>query len=115
MEKEEAKQTAATILKQLGGKRFVVMTGAKHLGYDNDGSLSFKLPDRFAKNGINLVRIGLDPMDTYQMEFIKFKINIRAKNVDNMRKRETVALHEGIYFDQLQEIFTAETGLHTRL
>lgn len=50
-----------TILEQLGGGRFVLMTGAKHLVSHSD-ALSFRLPSRFAKDGINYGNYILDSL-----------------------------------------------------
>lgn len=97
---------AHIILDQLGGRRFIAMTGAKHLGHSENGAvLSFQLPSRFAKNGINAVKIKLDPSDTYSVTFMK----IRGHNL------ATVSEHSGIYDDMLQDLFTRETGLDTHL
>ena len=65
--------------------------------------ISFQLPR--AEQGIKYVRITLNSMDTYNIEFIKMvKGDIKViKKVD------------GVYDDQLQEIFTRETGLNTHL
>ncbi|ELO20746.1 hypothetical protein SEEE0116_09994, partial [Salmonella enterica subsp. enterica serovar Enteritidis str. 648900 1-16] len=52
-----AKFVATEILNQLGGNCFIAMTGAKNFAYfDEDGEcgLSFRLPSKFAMNGINL-------------------------------------------------------------
>ena len=100
-----ANNVAETILQQLGGRRFVAMTGARQfLGGKN--SLSFKLPGKnFCKGDINYVRIELTPMDVYDMVFCR----IRGTNVTEIAK------HEGIYNDQLRGIFTQETGLRTSL
>lgn len=93
---------AKTILEQIGGKRFITMTGAKNL-LAHEAGLSFKLPSRFAKNGVNYVKITLDPSDIYSMYFGKiFKHTITD-----------IATHTGIYFDGLQNMFTRETGLDT--
>jgi hypothetical protein len=95
---------AKIILEQLGGKRFVAMTGAKNLiGYEH--ALSFQLPNQFAKKGINHVHITLTPMDDYTMVLSK----IRGTGCTEIERYETV------YFDQLQEIFTNATGLYTSL
>jgi len=95
---------AETILQQLGGKRFIVMTGAKNLLKSNGGkTLSFKLPK--AISGINYVEITLDSSDTYTMKFISLRAN-QAKTIKNLSM---------IYADQLQSVFTANTGLHTKL
>jgi hypothetical protein len=97
---------AQTILQQLGGHRFVVMTGAKNLS-DTGNGLSFRLPGSggFTKNGINYVKITLDPSDTYSMEFGK----IRGTTY------KIIHSTNDIYEDQLQEVFQRETGLSTKL
>ena len=97
---------AKTILEQLGNGRFIALTGASNfIGSEN--SLSFSLPGAggFCKNGINRVRIELMPSDTYRISFAR----IRGS------KLTTVAQHADIYFDQLHDIITQETGLALRL
>ncbi|HDZ7083813.1 hypothetical protein [Escherichia coli] len=54
-----AKFVATEILKQLGGNRFIAMTGATKFAYfDENGEcgLFFRLPSNFAMKGINLVK-----------------------------------------------------------
>ncbi len=58
---------AQTILAQLGGNRFVVMTGAKQL-VDTGNGLQFSI-GRGATNKANKVRVTLDTTDTYVVEF----------------------------------------------
>ena len=58
------KRKAATILKQIGGNRFIAMTGAKDLGSTNK-SLQFKI-GRNSK-GINHVRIAHNAKDLYDI------------------------------------------------
>jgi hypothetical protein len=99
---EAAMAVAETILQQLGGKRFIVMTGARSF-VGSDHALMFALPS--CKNGINKVRITLDPSDTYTVEFFR----IRGM------KSELIKSLSDVYFDQLQEVFTDETGLFTTL
>lgn len=96
-------QVAKTILAQLGNNRFVAMTGAKNL-VGGENSLSFSLP-RGAKNGINKVKITLDPSDTYTVEFFKYR------NFD----LKLISESDNVYCDMLQEIFTNHTGLYTKL
>jgi len=92
-------------LEQLGGNKFVVMTGAKNFINWGNG-LSFKLPGaEFAKQGINYVKITLDPSDTYTMEFGRTRGS----------EYKVINTHNDIYFDVLQEVFTRETGLETHL
>jgi hypothetical protein len=95
---------AYTILAQLGGSRFKMMTGAKDFIASQD-ALSFKIGSG-AKNKINGVRVILKPDDTYTVEFYRLK---RGEYTPPM---VTV---EDVYNDNLQAIFTAETGFYTNL
>jgi hypothetical protein len=97
-------EIAGTILQQLGGKRFIVMTGAKHVVADGD-AFRFRLPSNFAKSGINAVKITLTVDDTYDLVFS----NVRGLNVTE------IATVTGIYADQLRDVFRSETGLDTTL
>jgi hypothetical protein len=95
---------AEDVLKQLGGRKFIAMTGAKQFVRDDKNkAIMFKIPK--AKNGINYIRITLTSMDLYDIEFMAF----RGTNV------KTVAREKGIYNDQLQSVFTKNTGLYTSL
>ena len=101
---EERKQIAATILAQLGGRRFIVMTGAKNL-MSTEYGLSFRLPSRFARDGINYVRIQLTAMDDYAVEFGKVWGT-------SYKVIHTIA---GVYCDNLRDVFTNATGLDCTL
>lgn len=104
-----SKQVANTILSQLGGGRFIDMTGAHSFFYDKSEIgpyLLFKIPK--AKQGIKAVKITLNGLDLYNVEFIKQK---RAPS----HEVSTVAKHDDVYLDSLEQIFTKETGLYTRL
>jgi hypothetical protein len=96
---------ANTILQQLGGNKFIAMTGAKNLGADGN-TLSFRFPSR---SGANHCRITLNSLDLYDMQFI------RIRKVKGIPQSNVTAEHNGIYADQLQTIFTKETGLYTSL
>ena len=90
------------VLRQLGGGRFIAMTGAKNFGTDGK-SLTFKI-GRNSK-GVNFVRIKLTSMDLYDIEFLqvragKIKIKSKAKRV---------------YADQLGKMFKKNTGMNVRL
>lgn len=104
-------RVASIIYQQLGAGRFTVMTGAKNFS-DEGNLLRFHLPANFAKNGINMVIITLDPSDTYTVEFIK-RGNLSKKTLS--RKITQVAKHEGVYGDMLRSLFEQETGLSTSL
>jgi len=99
-------QVAETILAQLGGRRFIVMTGAKNFLGD-ERSLSFRLPGAGGRttDGINYVKVQLNAEDTYDLTFLR----LRGVNVKHVAERKS------IYNDQLQEVFTRVTGLNTSL
>lgn len=112
---------AATILEQLGGQRFQMMTGMKlRLAHEPEqgtrGALSFHLP-RGAKDGINYVKITLTGADTYNMEFTKIgpRPNWRREIAGAVQKITVVATKTDIYNDQLESVFASVTGLATRL
>lgn len=93
---------AKTILAQLGGRQFIVMTGAKNLT-DHGNALSMKIPS--SKNKINYLKIILAPDDTYTIEFGR----VWGMNYNVI---ETV---EGVYCDMLRDIFEDRTGLFVSL
>jgi hypothetical protein len=95
---------AKEILSQLGGNRFVAMTGAKNFG-DTGNGLAFQIPAKLTKNRINAVKIELDPSDTYVVKFLKISAS----------KLTVVSHHTMIYCDQLEDLFERETGLYTHL
>ena len=101
-------QIAQTILSQLGGGKFRAMTGAKDFVAIDNG-LQFGLPGRFAKDGINKVRVTLGDSDLYTVEFLRcyrrgleFRADVKARE-------------EGICCDMLQDCFKRATGLDTHL
>jgi hypothetical protein len=98
-------EVAATILQQLGGRRFMAMTGVKQCVGSAD-ALSFSIPMR-TRNTANKCRITLTPMDVYTVEFFRY----------NTRTLELTALdtHEDVYADMLQDVFTQATGLYTHV
>ena len=104
MDMEIRKQIAATILEQLGGNKFLAMTGVKNLYCDENGSLGMKLPR--CLNGITHLRIELAADDTYTLRFFRVWAD---KGITELPQES------GVYFDQLQEIFTEKTGLRTSL
>ncbi|MGN6491780.1 MAG: hypothetical protein ACTHLE_07265 [Agriterribacter sp.] len=79
---------AETILQQLGGKRFILMTGSKQF-VDGGDYLKFKLAANILK--AQYLQIKLTAMDDYTMTFF---------SLDK---------------DMLQDIFTSKTGLYTHL
>jgi hypothetical protein len=101
---EERKLIAKTILQQLGGGRFLTMTGAKNL-VALDAGLQFSVPRTLTKNRINKIQIHLTPSDTYLVAFFTCQ-KLDAKLVSKV---------DGVYCDQLEEVVSEVTGLATRL
>jgi hypothetical protein len=97
---------ANTILEQLGGRRFLVMTGASNLGGTVD-SLTMKLPSNLTKGRVTHVRITLTPADVYKVETIR----VRGGRKPSVT---TVAVADEVYCDMLQDQFLEMTGLFTR-
>jgi hypothetical protein len=96
------KRQGAELIKQLGGGRFIAMTGAKDFFIGPKGVV-FKI-GRNSK-GVNYVRINLNSMDTYDIEFLQvrnFKEKVKSKA-------------KGIYADMLRDTFEQHTGLRTSL
>lgn len=96
-------EVARTIIAQLGGKQFSLLTGAKQFVSTEKG-VSFKIGRN--PKGITHVTIELDRgRDLYDIKFQKW----------NGRKLEMKTVNElrGIYFDQMADIFFNNTGLYT--
>lgn len=96
-------EVANEILRQLGGQRFIVMTGVKNLS-SSPTSLTMKLPKCGTK--AQWLKITLNSKDLYDLEFVR---------LTKTYEREVVKEYSDIYCDQLQEIFTQETKLYTSL
>ena len=96
---------AKTILSQLGGSRFVAMTGAKDM-MDTGNGLQFSI-GRGASNKANKVRVTLLQSDTYKVEFFRW----------NARKLDMAIVGDvdGVYADALRQVFTSHTGLDCHL
>lgn len=93
------KTVANTIYRQMGGDRFAAMTGAKNLVGGND-SLRFKIGRNAAK--VSIVKIRLNGFDLYDMIF--YCANGTVENVQEM-----------VYAEDLERMFTSNTGMDTRL
>lgn len=93
---------AKEILRQLGGGRFLAMTGAKNL-VSGDDYLMFSLP---AKNKIkaNKVKITLNGKDLYDVEYAKIQ-------GVNYKVLKTV---KDLHADMLVSNFEDVTGLYTK-
>lgn len=95
----EGKQIADTIAQQMGGySRLKIMIGATNFSYDKNGTLSFKIK---ASKRYKYLKVIYDKgRDLYDMEFYS-----------NSKLLKRI---EGVYADQLIEIFERTTGLSLR-
>jgi hypothetical protein len=89
---------ARTILTQLGGERFVMMTSATSFIGSAD-SLTFKVGSNPKR--VTHVRVTLTPDGLYDMTF--FRIGKGPQS------------HDGIHREMLQQVFAANTGHYTAL
>lgn len=105
---------ANEIFKQLGGNRFAVMTGSKKFIADGN---TLRMALARNKSGANILNITLTDDDFYTMQFLKFtdgRLDRKTlKWID--AKIEEVETFEGLYYDQLRDIFTHVTGMFTSL
>lgn len=101
---KDTMKTATTILQQLGGNKFIAMTGSKNFAGSED-ALCMHLTKNKAK--AKYLRIELNANDTYTMIF--------RKAITKDHTFPIVARIEGVYCDMLQPIFTQVTGLDTHL
>jgi hypothetical protein len=131
------KEVSETILQQLGGRRFIVMTGAKDFVAIDNG-LRFRIGKNSSR--ANIVKVILQGDDTYTMQFVKqgkdvneydilLKYADRGLSDEAYNKAVTDALerakknaepkvlkeYNGLFFDQLREFFTEFTKMNLTL
>lgn len=93
---------AQEILKQLGGNKFIAMTGASIFS-DNNGNT---LVTKFKGSKIaNIMYITYNSLDLYNVKICKYR-KLEVKTVKEV---------ENVYCDMLQSIFTRTTGLNITL
>ena len=100
----EARLDPKQTLQQLGGNKFVAMTGAKNLAVDKSKNELHMKIGRNSKS-ISHVIIRLTSGDLYDMEFL----SIRGSS------RKIKSKEKGVYADQLGKMFKKNTGLDVRL
>jgi len=103
---------AETIFVQLGGGRFKAMTGSKQFIEDGD-ALKMTLAGNRSK--ANRLTVTLSDSDDYTMLFWRYERPSFSKGIFKGEKISEVAKFDGVYCDQLQDLFTQVTGLYTRL
>lgn len=94
---------ANTIYQQLGGREFVLMTGAKDFKVTDD-SLSFKIGRN--KTQCNFIKI------TYNVGYDDYTMMFGYKTYKALKELETIG---GLFFVDLQPEITRFTGLYTQL
>ncbi len=111
--KPEVVKEAVTILQQLGGNKFLVMTGADKLcaagRTDTNPNPWLRMDLRRNKAKVNRLKITLMPTDTYKMEFYKQVLVDWEPVITNEQ------VFEMVYGEDLQTLFTSVTGYYTHL
>lgn len=108
------KQIAETILAQLGGSKFIAMTGAGSFSHGNFSKTNHAEPGLSMRIGRNPKRVmgvivTLNDSDTYRVRFL------RTHKVNGFTDVQTTADVDGVYCDMLREVFERHTGLYTSL
>jgi len=105
MNTQTQKTMAGEILRQLGGNRFIAMTGAKNFACGLDENNELMMTCKIMRNakGISYLRVIYNAIpDTYTMQFIDSKIRVKSEKTS-------------VYCDMLQGVFTENTHLYTHL
>jgi len=113
-------QIANAIYQQLGGGRFVAMTGTKGFVWD-EAKQTLRMA--LTRNGSKANRLDViyNPDDTYTMRFFhytpaRFRIDHKKCTYNEYPEKITeVKKFEHIYCDQLQELFTDVTKMYLTL
>jgi len=106
---------AKTILEQLGGNKFIVMTGSR-IFLEDGNTLRMTLVKNMSK--ANRLEITLDKItDTYTMRFYKYTPGKLSKKTLAWVDEKIVEVYKSdlVYADSMAEIFTRITGMDTRM
>ena len=95
-----SQEICSETLKQLGGNKFITMTGSKCFTDGNTLIIKFKMCRK-----ANIMYVTLNAKDLYDVKICKFS----GMNV------KTVAEITDAYSDMLRPFFTETTGLYTSL
>lgn len=109
----EIVEEAYTILLQLGGRRFLAMTGADHLMAAGRSASNpnpwLRLNLRRNQAQVNRLKITLMPTGTYKVEFYHQQL------VDSVPVITHAQTFEMVYGEDLPALFTSVTGYDTHL
>ncbi|MFZ9891068.1 MAG: hypothetical protein ACO3FL_04395 [Ilumatobacteraceae bacterium] len=100
LDREESLAIARTIIDQLGGGMFRLMTGCKDVVALSEGRGGVQFTIGRNSKGISIVKVELLPSDTYRVSFLK-----------KYRGPMVVVELEDVYADQLQMVFEEQTGM----
>lgn len=111
-----------TIIQQLGGSaRLKAFIGAYHIFKDSENAVVFKFK---GSRKANYVKITLNSMDLYDLEFMTLVtltpdralkwIGLSPEELDAKIKKNLKS-YNGVYCDQLVDIFESHTGLFLHL
>ena len=105
-------EVAKEILNQLGGQKFIAMTGSKNFVGGNN-SLSMHL----TRNKLNAkyLKIEQNSLDLYDLTFSTCKKVLDPVLGIKVDAYVEIKVINNIYCDQLRSIFENETGLYTSL
>lgn len=111
--KPEVVVEAVAILEQLGGNKFLMMTGADKLcaagRSEHNPNPWLRMNLRKNQAQVNRLKITLLPTDTYQVEFYR-QVLVDWKSVISHEQT-----FEMVYGEDLQSLFTSVTGYDTHL
>jgi hypothetical protein len=110
------------IAEQIGGNKFLVMTGSKfqYFGYDKLGYVYLMIKLTRNPSKAQYLKIQLNSNDLYDLTFSRIKktLNPEYKAMGiKIYDEENVIIkkYKDVYADRLQDIFTWVTGMLTRL
>lgn len=101
-------QVAKIILQQIGGRRFVAMTGSHDFINLGNGLRMSLSRNKTSANRLEIIYNS--GADLYNVRFYRQSINHKTFEVTTM----DIKTIDGVYCDMLEGIFTDETGLYTR-
>lgn len=116
-----------TIAQQIGGNKFLVMTGSKfqYYGYDKLGYVYLMIKLTRNQSKAQYLKIQLNGLDLYDLTFSRIKKTLKPECKTPEYKAiglklydeeiEIIKEYKDVYADMLQDIFTSVTGLYTRL
>lgn len=102
-------QVATTILQQIGGHRFVAMTGSRDFINLGNGLRMSLSRNKTSANRLDIIYD--EGADLYNVRF--YRQSFSRKTFET--KVKDIKVIEGIYCDMLEDVFTDVTGLYTHL